>query len=76
MGEFLNQLRAKGHDVKRGVIQDATFIKSDPGNAKSDFPRGKGAKTRRSRDGEWAKKGTKSYFGYKGHIKTDIENCP
>jgi len=72
--EFLNQLRAKGYDVKKGVIQDATFITSDPGHAKSDVPRGKEAKTRRSKDGEWSKKGNKSYFGYKGHIKTDIEN--
>ena len=72
--EFLNQLRAKGYDVKKGVIQDATFITSDPGHAKSDVPRGEEAKTRRSRDGEWAKKGNKSYFGYKGHIKVDIEN--
>ena len=72
--EFLNQLRAKGYEVKKGVIQDATFITSDPGHAKSDVPRGKEAKTRRSKDGEWAKKGNKSYFGYKGHIKTDTEN--
>lgn len=63
--EFLNQLRAKGY---------ATFITSDPGHAKSDVPRGKEAKTRRSKDGEWAKKGNKSYFGYKGHVKTDTEN--
>jgi IS5 family transposase len=72
--EFLNQLRAKGYEVKKGVLQDATFITSDPGHAKSDVPRGKEAKTRRSRDGEWAKKGNKSYFGYKGHIKTDTKN--
>jgi IS5 family transposase len=72
--EFVNQLRAKGYDVKKGVIQDATFITSDPGHAKSDVPRGGEAKTRRSRDGEWAKKGNKSFFGYKGHVKVDTEN--
>ena len=72
--EFVNQLRAKGYDVKKGVIQDATFITSDPGHAKSDVPRRGEAKTRRSRDGEWAKKGNKSYFGYKGHVKVDTEN--
>jgi IS5 family transposase len=72
--EFTNQLKAKGYEVKKGVIQDATFITSDPGHAKSDVPRGKEAKTRRSRDGEWAKKGNKSYFGYKGHAKVDTEN--
>jgi len=72
--EFINQLKAKGYDVQKGVIQDATLITSDPGHAKRDVPRGKEAKTRRSRDGAWAKKGAKSYFGYKGHIKTDTEN--
>ena len=72
--EFVNQLKAKGYDVKKGVIQDATFITSDPGHSKSDVPRGENAKTRRSRDGKWAKKGNKSYFGYKGHVKVDTEN--
>ena len=46
--EFLNQLKANGYEVKKGVIQDATFITSDPGHAKSDVPRGDKAKTRRS----------------------------
>ena len=72
--EFVNQLRARGYDVKKGVIQDATFITSEPGHAKGDVPRKGEAKTRRSRDGEWAKKGNKSYFGYKGHVKVDTEN--
>jgi IS5 family transposase len=52
--EFVNQLKAKGYDVKKGVIQDATFITSDPGHTKSDVPRGKEAKTRRSKDGAWS----------------------
>jgi transposase, IS5 family len=72
--EFLNQLKANGYEVKKGVIQDATFITSDPGHAKSDVPRGDKAKTRRSKDGAWSKKGNKSYFGYKGHVKVDTEN--
>jgi IS5 family transposase len=72
--EFLNQLKAKGYEVKKGIIQDATFITSDPGHAKSDVPRGNNAKTRRSKDGEWAKKGNKSSFGYKEHVGVDTEN--
>jgi IS5 family transposase len=72
--EFTNQLRAKGYEVKKGVIQDATFVTSDPGHTKKDVPRGDEAKTRRSRDGTWAKKGEKSYFGYKAHIKVDTEH--
>ena len=72
--EFLNQLKAKGYNVTKGVIQDATFVTSDPGHAKRDVPRGDKAKTRRSKDGTWSKKGNKSYFGYKGHVKVDTEN--
>jgi IS5 family transposase len=45
------QLDAKGLKVKKGVIQDATFITSDPGHAKADKPCGDEAKTRRSKDG-------------------------
>ncbi len=72
--EFTNQLRAKGYDIKKGVIQDASFITSDPGHAKKDVPRGGEAKTRRSKDGTWATKGKKSNFGYKAHVKVDTEN--
>jgi len=72
--EFTSQLRARGHEVKKGVIQDASFITSDPGHAKKDVPRGDEAKTRRSRDGTWATKGKKSNFGYKAHIKVDTEH--
>jgi IS5 family transposase len=35
------------------------------------MPRGEQAETRRSRDGTWAKKGSKSHFGYKLHILMD-----
>ena len=72
--EFTNQLRARGYDVKKGVIQDASFITSDPGHSKKDVPRGDEAKTRRSRDGTWATKGKKSNFGYKAHVKVDTEH--
>jgi len=52
-------------------MQDATFITSDPGHAKANTPRGDEAKTRRSTDGAWAKKGAKSFFGYKLHQAMD-----
>jgi IS5 family transposase len=71
--ELQRQLDAMGLQVKRGTIQDATFIEADPGSSKK--PRGGDAKTRRSRDGTWTKKGKKSYFGYKLHQKTDIDYC-
>ena len=71
--ELQRQLDAKGLQVKRGTIQDATFIEADPGSSKK--PRGDEAKSRRSRDGTWAKKGDESHFGYKLHQKTDIDYC-
>jgi len=69
--EFQRQLDAMGLRVKRGTVQDATFIEADPGSSKK--PRGEEAKTRRSRDGTWAKKGDETHFGYKLHQKTDID---
>ncbi len=71
--ELQRQLDEKGFKVKKGVIQDATFITADPGHAKADTPRGDEAKTCRSKDGTWKKKGKKSYFGYKLHTKSDTD---
>ncbi len=72
--ELQRQLDAFGLKVKQGVAQDATFITADPGHAKADKPRGEEAETRRSKDGTWVKKGSKSYFGYKLHTKLDMEH--
>jgi len=69
--ELQRQLDALGLCVKKGVMQDATFITADPGHQKADAPRGDAAKTRRSRDGTWVQKGKRSYFGFKLHSKTD-----
>ena len=69
--ELQRQMGALGLQVKHGTIQEATFIESDPGQSKK--PRGKDAKTRRSRDGTIAKKGNEFHFGYKLHQKTDID---
>ncbi len=71
--EFQHQIDQKGLTIHRGMIQDASFITADPGHAPADTPRGKEAKTRRSRDGTWAKKGSKSHFGFKLHIIMDKE---
>ena len=71
--ELQRQLDEKGLKVKKGVIQDASFITSDPGHAPAGKPRGGEARTRRSRDGTWAKKGGKSSYGYKLHTKTDVD---
>ena len=70
--ELSRQLDEKGLKVKKGVVQDASFITADPVHARADKPRGTEARTRRSRDGAWSKKGGKSYFGYKLHLKMDL----
>jgi IS5 family transposase len=67
-------LDEKGFTIQRGVIQDASLITSDPGHASAKKPRGDDAKTRRSRDGTWVKKGSKSEFGYKLHSLIDKDH--
>ncbi len=70
--ELQNQIENNGIEVKKGVIQDASFIIADPGKKNSGMKgRGREAKTSRSKDGTWTKKGKKSIFGFKSHIKTD-----
>jgi len=71
--ELQRQLDEKGLTVKKGVIQDASVITSDPGRANKNKPRGKDAKTRRSKDGTWERKGDKVQFGYKLHSKADVD---
>ena len=72
--ELQRQLDAKGLKVRKGVVQDATLITADPGHARADKPRGEEARTRRSRDGAWTKKGSKSFYGYKLHAKMDLDH--
>ena len=72
--ELQRQLDEKGLQVRKGVVQDASFITSDPGHARADKPRGDGARTRRSRGGSWSKKSGKSFFGYKLHAKVDTDH--
>ena len=69
--ELQRQLDVKGLRVRKGVAQDASFITADPGP--SGKPRGEMASTRRSRDGAWAKRRGGSTFGYKVHVKADLE---
>ena len=69
--ELQRQLDEKGLRVRKGVAQDASFIEADPGP--SGKPRGDGAATRRSRDGDWAKRLKESFFGFKLHVKTDLD---
>jgi IS5 family transposase len=69
--ELQRQLDAMNLKMQKGIMQDATFITADPGHASADTPRGDDAETRRSKDGTWAKKGAKSFFGFKLHDSMD-----
>ena len=68
--ELQRQLDEKGLRVRKGVAQDASIIEADPGQ--SSKPRGD-ALTRRSRDGDWAKRLKESFFGFKLHAKSDLD---
>jgi len=65
------QLDEKGSKVRKGVSQDASLISVDPGGS---GPCGEAAETRRSRDGDWAKRKTGSVYGYKLHTKADNDH--
>ena len=67
--EIRDQIMAKRIRVKPGTMQDASFIESDRGEYGK--PRGKDAKTRRSRDGTSATKNHEHHFGYKQHTLTN-----
>jgi len=70
--ELQRQLDERGLKVRKGVAQDASIIEADPGQCSK--PRGDDALTRRSRDGDWAKRLKESFFGFKLHVKTDLDH--
>lgn len=73
--ELQDQIKNKGIVIEKGVIQDAKFITADPGKKSSGMNgRGREARTSRSADGSWTKKGKKSYFGFKMHNKVCKKN--
>jgi transposase, IS5 family len=70
--ELKRQIEANNIKIKEGKIQDASFIEADPGKKRSGMEgRGREARTSRSKDGTWTKKGNKSIFGFKSHTKVD-----
>lgn len=82
--ELQQQLDKKGYEVKKGVIQDATFIQADAGRVriqkeKKAKKEGKPVEyTERQKshidsDGTFAVKNGQVHYGYKGHIKTDAD---
>ena len=62
-------IEKQGVKIRKGQIQDATFVHADPGKTNSGMEgRGSEAKTSRQKDASWTKKGKKSIFGYKAHV--------
>ena len=61
----------EGSQGTQGVAHYASFIEADPGP--SGKPRGDEAATRRSRDGDWVKRLKEPFFGFKLHVKTDLD---
>ena len=83
--ELQRQLTKKGYEVKKGVIQDASFIEADVGKKryyKEKKAKKKGEKieyTERQKqhidqDGSYAVKNNQVHFGYKNHTKLDVDN--
>lgn len=73
-GELKKQMEEHGIKFSKGVMQDAAFVVAAPGKTNSGMKdRGRGQPTTRNEDGSWSKKGSKNYFGYKKHIKTDLK---
>src|SRR3989338_8362227 len=83
--ELQRQLDEKGYEVKKGVIQDASFIEADVGR-KRYYQEKKAKKEGKEiiytekqkrhidQDGSFSVKNGQVYYGYKDHIKADVEN--
>lgn len=82
--ELQRQLDERGYQIKKGVIQDATFIEAEQGRARR--AREKKAKkegrtieytpkerAHMDKDGTYAVKGVQVHYGYKLHTKPDVD---
>ncbi len=83
--ELQRQLDEKGYEIKKGVIQDASFIESDLGKkryckekkAKQEGRKIEYAERQQNhidKDGSFSVKHGQVHFGYKSHIKLDVNN--
>lgn len=84
-GELQRQLDRKGYRITKGVIQDATFIEAEQGRkrrAKEKQAKKEGHEIKYSekqmahidKDGTYAVKNKQVHFGYKLHMKSDVDN--
>ncbi|MCJ7697777.1 MAG: IS5 family transposase [Thermoplasmata archaeon] len=82
--ELQRQLDAKGFEIKKGMIQDAAFIEADLGKKryhKEKKARKKGETIEYTekqlqhmdKDGSFSVKQGQVHYGYKSHIKLDID---
>jgi len=83
--ELQRQMDKKGYKVKKGVIQDASFIEADAGRKRiqnEKKAKKEGRKIEYSdrqkryidRDGTFAVKNNQVHYGYKNHMKLDVDN--
>ena len=83
--ELQRQLDKKGYEIKKGVIQDASFIEADLG--KKRYQKEKSAEKKGERieytekqkqhidkDATFSVKHQQIHYGYKNHIKLDVDN--
>lgn len=82
--ELQNQLDNRGYQIRKGVIQDATFIDADAGRKRIQVEKkakkeGKEIiytekqKSHIDKDGTFTQKNNQVHYGYKCHVKTDID---
>lgn len=83
--ELQRQLDEKGYKVKKGVIQDASFIEADLGRKryyKEKKAKKEGKKIHYTKkqishidsDGSFSIKNGQVHYGYKNHTKLDVDN--
>ena len=83
--ELQRQLDNKGYKIKEGVIQDASFIEADLGRkryhkekqAKKNGEKIKYTEKQKQhidKDASFSVKHGQVYYGYKNHIKLDVDN--
>ena len=83
--ELQKQLDKKGYEIKKGVVQDATFIEADLGRKryakeKQNKKEGKEIiytdkqKSHIDKDGSFSVKHGQVHYGYKNHVKIDVDN--
>jgi len=83
--ELQRQLNVKGYRVKRGVIQDASFIEADQGKKRTQQEkraRRKGEQVdytekqlqHMDKDAGFSVKHGQIHYGYKSHIKVDVDH--